>query len=433
MTRRLKVDQALKALPEVDDLLPFREALIGASREDGSRAWAASEAYATLDTRLADPAALDAQVAALAERARERVERGMRQAVAALRAMEALDWAAAARALVAAGEAEEAAGRPETAEGWYRKALELGRKPRDRAAEGLALRRLGRAARARGHLERAARMYRQAFEVAAAQRDADGAVVACQGLGNVHVDQGLWAEARAWYLRGLELLPPGAPPVLRWQLFVNLAVVERRDGLADAAAQWLDRAAAVVDETGDDAGRMHVEHGRARLHLARGEAAAAEGAARRALALPAEPFSRATALLTLAEALLARGEPGEAERAARQAERVAIGARLVAKLPDVYRALGKVARARRDAEGFLFYEQARELCEEHRLPLIELAAVQHEYGAFEAELGMRESGRARLEEALRLYERLGTGPETRAVRRELEALDAAEAVAEVEG
>src|SRR3954465_9850980 len=146
-TRPLKIDHALKALPEVDDLGGLREALIGVSREDRGQAWSAAAAYATLDGRLADTAALEARIAALADEARQRVDAVMRHSLAALRALESGDEAAAARALVAAGEVEEEAGRVDEAESFFRQALALGRRPRDRSAEGLALRRLGRVAR----------------------------------------------------------------------------------------------------------------------------------------------------------------------------------------------------------------------------------------------------------------------------------------------
>src|SRR6185436_15674578 len=131
-------------LPEVDDVAHLREALIGASREDRERAWSASEAYATVDARLVDAAALESRIQALADQARARVEAVLRHSVAALRALEAGDPAAAARELTAAGEVEEAAGRLDAAAACYEQARALGRKPRDRAAEGLALRRLAR-------------------------------------------------------------------------------------------------------------------------------------------------------------------------------------------------------------------------------------------------------------------------------------------------
>ncbi|HEV3050249.1 MAG TPA: tetratricopeptide repeat protein, partial [Longimicrobium sp.] len=190
MTQRaLKIDAALKAIPDTDDLAHLREALLSASRADGGLAWGSAEEYATIDVRAADPAALESQIRALADRVARRVERVTRHTVRALAALERGEAAEAARHLVAGGEVEEGERRLHEAQRFYERALEVGRRPRDRRAEGLALRRLGRIARAMGQWEMAARRYQESYEVSVAQRDDMGTVVACQGLGNVHVDQ----------------------------------------------------------------------------------------------------------------------------------------------------------------------------------------------------------------------------------------------------
>lgn len=423
-TRRLKVDHALKALPEVDDVAHLREALLGASHEDAERAWSASEAYVTVDGRLVDAAALESQVAALAEKARARVEAVLRHSVAALRAVEDGDHASAARALVAAGEVEEAAGRLDAAAACYRQALALGRKPRDRRAEGLALRRLARVARERGELDEALRLYLGGYEVAVAQRDAEGAVVGCQGVGNVYVDRGQWEQAREWYRRGLALAGEERPSRALWQLYANLAVVARRIGDLDASAEWLERAAAVVRALGDEAGTLPVENGRARLLEERGDHAAAEAAYRRSLEAEGPPAHRATVLSALADSLLAAGKPREAEAAARELERTALVHGLATLLPHAYRTLGGAARERGDEEAFVFYEQALDLSQAPGSPPIERAHTLAEYARWERVMGRAESAAARLEEALAIYRRLGTGPEIGRVERELARLRA---------
>ncbi|MEW5930800.1 MAG: hypothetical protein AB1941_25345 [Gemmatimonadota bacterium] len=421
--RRLRMDQALGALPDSDELAPLREALIGASREDAERAWAASEAYATLDTRLADTAALEAQVAALADRVRERTEAVLRHAVRALRALEAGDPGGAARALVAAGEAEEADGRLDEAELHFRRALELGRKPRDRRAEGLALRRLGRVAAARGEFARAAELYRRGWDVAEAQRDAEGMVVACQGMGNAAVYEGRWEDAVEWYARGVALLE-GAPPSRDlWLLESNLSVAERRAGRLERSEEWLERAERTAAALEDGEARLYVENARGMLLAARGDHAGAEAAFRRALEGGGTPALRGSVLTSLADALLATGRPAEAERVLRELELLATARGLAPVLPYVYRGLGAVARARGDAEGFLFYEQALELCRRPGSPPVELAATQHEYARFEEATGQAESARERLREALEIYARLGAAAETARAAADLGRLD----------
>lgn len=419
MTQRaLKIDAALKAIPDTDDLAPLREALLSASRADGGLAWGSAEAYATIGVRAADPAALESQIGALADRVRRRVEGVMRHTVRALAALERGDAAEAARHLVAAGEVEEGERRLHEAQRFYERALEVGRKPRERAAEGLALRRLGRIARAMGQWERAAERYREGYDVAVAQRDGMGAVVACQGLGNVHVDQSHWSEARQWYLRGVERCPARPPTAEYVHLCVGLSVVERRQGDLDAAAEWLARGEANAAGLGD--GLMaYVDHGWGRLHLARGEAADAEGAFRRALTRALDPVARVAVLVGLSEPLLRQGRTREAFGAARDAEALAIHTRAVPQLPDVYRALGAAAAERGDAEAFVFYEQALEVCRDHGLPAWEAAATQHHYGKFEARRGDSEAAAARLGEAFRLYTELGARREADEVAGEL--------------
>jgi tetratricopeptide (TPR) repeat protein len=225
----MRVERAMELLPETDDLIPLRGALVGAARPDGSLAWAGSEAYATLDTRVLDADALEAALPDVLESVRARTEAVYGRVVVALRAAAAGDEAAAARALVEAGEAEEDAGRLDAAEEFYQRAARLGRRPRDRGVEGLALRRLARVARARGRLVESLRDYQRGFHLAEAMGDRGGAVVACQGMGNVLLDQGRWSDAERWYLLGLERV--GEEPTReRWQLEVNLSLATRRAG-----------------------------------------------------------------------------------------------------------------------------------------------------------------------------------------------------------
>jgi tetratricopeptide (TPR) repeat protein len=422
--RALKIDAALKAIPETDDLAHLREALLSASRADGGLAWGSAEDYPALNTRLADPAALESQVAALAERVRRRVEGVMRHTVRALAALERGEAAQAARHLVDAGEAEEGERRLDQAREFYERALEIGRKPRDRRGEGLALRRLGRVARAMGQWERAARRYQESFEVSVAQRDDVGAVVACQGLGNVHVDQSRWSEAREWYLRGVERCPARPPTAEYVHLCVGLSVVERRLGALDAAAEWLARGEAGAAGLGD--GLMaFVDHARGRLHLARGEAEDAESAFRRALGRELDPVTRVAVMVGLSEPLLRQGRTREALDVARDAEALAIHSRAVPRLPDVYRALGAAAAERGDAEAYLFYEKALEVCRDHGLPAFEAAATQHHYGRFEARRGDPGTAADRLREAYRLFTELGARTEADEVAQELGRMGAA--------
>jgi tetratricopeptide (TPR) repeat protein len=162
-----------------------------------------------------------------------------------------------------------------------------------------------------------------------------------------------------------------------------------------------------------------VDHAWGRLHLARGEAAEAEFAFRRALQRDLDPVVRVAVMVGLSELLRGQGRAGEAFTVARDAEALAIHSRAVLKLPDVYRALGAVAAERGETEAFLFYEQALGVCRDHGLPAFEVAATQHHYGRFEAGRGDAEAAAARLREAHRLYTELGARMEAEEVAEEL--------------
>lgn len=412
--RRLRMEQALDALPELDDLAPLREALLDASRLDAGEAWAGSRAHATVGRRVADPAAVDVRIPEIAERIRERTEQIMTRVVGSLRALERGDLAGASRELIAAGEIEEAASRLDEAERYYRKALELGRKPRDRRGEGLALRRLGRIARSRGELPEALRRYHASFEVSEAARDTPGVVAGCLGIGNAYVDQGEWHKAREWYLQGVESLADRPLPELL-HLCNALSVVERRLGRFEASEAWLARGEAEAERIEDAGAKAYLRHGRAKLHLARGEVSEAERVLRELLEQDTDPLARLSSLINLAEPLQLQGRLEEAEAVLRDAEALALRVRAVRHLPHVYEQLGNLAAARLDPDGFLFFEQALDLVREHRLPIAQHATLQHAYGAFEAALGSKDAALARYRIARDQYRSIGATVEARAV------------------
>lgn len=411
----------MELLPETDDLIPLRGALVGAARPDGSLAWSGSEAYATLDTRVLDADALEAALPDVLESVRARTEAVYGRVVVALRAAAAGDEAAAARALVEAGEAEEDAGRLDAAEEFYQRAARLGRRPRDRGVEGLALRRLARVARARGRLVESLRDYQRGFHLAEAMGDRGGAVVACQGMGNVLLDQGRWSDAERWYLLGLERV--GEEPTReRWQLEVNLSLATRRAGRLEESGVWLRRAEDTAAALSDAGARVILRNARGLLRLAEGDVAGAERAYRSALEVAETPAARATVLINLAEALIAGMRLREAESVVRELERVALAFRLVGFLPHAYRALGAVGRERGDAEGFVFYEQALALCVQEGLPGLEIALTQEEYGLFELRIGNRDAAVARLEEARAMLSPSGAGPDLARIEEALRSL-----------
>ncbi|MQA92007.1 MAG: tetratricopeptide repeat protein [Gemmatimonas sp.] len=418
--RTIRVGQALDMLSSLEDFDPVRTALVGASFDDPDHSWGASELYRTVESRLLDVEALEGEIPRLVREEATRLERVWRQTAEALRALAAGDPAGAARALVAAGEAEEEAGHADAAERLYGRALELGRKPRDRSPEGLALRRLGRLAKARGELATAIRYYRQGYDIAEAQRDAEGRVIACQGLGNCHVDEGRWDEAERWYRRGLELV--GERPVReRWQIESNLSIVTRRAGELEASGRWLTMARVTVASSGDREADVYLANAEGLLRVAEQRLDEAEAVYNAALNAAGSPAARATVLINLAECLLLQGRAAESAEVTREVERIAIAHRLHPFLLHVYLGLGAAARATNDPDALVFYEQALTLARAGG-NASEVAHVLREYALQERAQGAIESAAARLHEAAELFGRCGSRVELEATMAELDAL-----------
>jgi tetratricopeptide (TPR) repeat protein len=417
--RSLKVEQALRVLPEGRAIAPLREALISISTLDGEGRWSEAGEYSTLERRDADIALLGERIPALVERVRLRAEAVLRHSVQALTAAERGEMEIAAEEMIHAGEVLENDRELEEAERFYRQAVVLGRKPRDRRVEGLAHCRLARVRRAAGAWADALVEYEAGFEIADACRDQVVMVLACQGMGNVQVDRGDWTAAREWYERGLVVLRGSPPSRAEWELCSNLAIVARRSGSLAESEGWLLRAEGLVESLEDATGRVFLQNGWGRLHIARLAPAAAEAAFRLALSAAGAGGGRGVVLVNLAESLLLQGRLDEAEQVARGAEEAALLDRSLSLLPEIYRVLGRIAGERGRRDGFVFFEQSLALLPPGA-PLLERATTQHQYGLFEAGMRDFDNATARLTEAIEIYRSLGA---------EIEAAEAEEALA----
>ncbi|HSH75002.1 MAG TPA: hypothetical protein VLA09_04945, partial [Longimicrobiales bacterium] len=128
---------------------------------------------------------------------------------------------------------------------------------------------------------------------------------------------------------------------------------------------------------------------------------------RAALEVTGHARAGVTIRLNLAEALLAQGRGLEAAEHAREAEREAIQARLVSKLPEVYRLLGRIASTEGISDAFVFFERALQLGRERGLPRLEEALTLQAYAEAEAARGEAEAATELAALAGRLFETLG--------------------------
>lgn len=425
----LLVERALALVPDAEEFLPLSDAVIGSSRVDRGKLWARSAAYATLGKRVVDPLRLAEMIPSLVERSQERMQELYGHVLGAIRHQQEGDLPAAALALVRAGEVEEADGRLEKAENIYRLGLEVSRDLREKGPQILVLRRLGRTARAAGRLDAAWEWYQQSHQLAVDEMDAVGQAVACQGLGNLCDDRGERERARTWYERGLEIARGLADPALEWPCYTNLSVLALKNGeLADAEA-LLARAKDRIEAAGGDDALPFYLNNRGLLLTEHGDLDEAGGVFRQALERALEPRWEVTVRCNLGDVLLRQGRLFEAEGEARRAEEVAIVHRLIADLVEVYGLLGSIARTRCDEEGFVFYEQALNVCHERGLPRKYEAAVLQGYGMLHGSCGRPAEARAYLEAAREIYASLGFVPELARVDGELAALEPAAAPA----
>jgi tetratricopeptide (TPR) repeat protein len=139
---------------------------------------------------------------------------------------------------------------------------------------------------------------------------------------------------------------------------------------------------------------------------------------------PRAPSLELSIRLQLAELQLDQGRLLEAEEELRRAEQVAIAGNLTPQLVQIYSLMGKLRGAEQDETGFVFFEQAIELCNVLERSLAAEAQVYLEYGLFRERLGQHEDARAYLERAREIFTYLGEAVERTRVEAELRKVSA---------
>lgn len=420
----LRVEQALRLLPDVEALAPLRAFLISTSRPGERAAWAPSEPYRTVGKRFLQPAELRRQVPEAIARVTAHMAALYQAVVEALEAEQRGDLAAAVRALLSAGEREEGVGRYGQARAWFEHALARSEELRDRRPEITTLRALGHLDLTMGRHEDGARRYQRSLVLAEAELDQEGIVLACLGLGHVARAQAAWIGAEAWYTRGLQL---GAGDQLRTaQLQHRLGDVARRRGDLRTAGARLRVALELFQGLGRHEEAARVLNSQGQLEAEGGHPVEALAAYREALAALGRSAGDAplemTIRINIATLHLETDRLLEAEDEIRRGEELAIAHNLTRQLARLYILLGRLRGRQGDEDGFVFFEKAIELCRGlEASPRLE-GEIYHEYGAFRTRLGDREEARVYLERAKQIFESLGDAFERRRVGAALEQL-----------
>lgn len=383
--KRLTLDDVREALPPVEELRPVFDLLLSESEPDAARTWSKSGELGTVGARLVDGGSITQALVRLAAEEGEHLHRQYTSVGQALEALASGDGARAAAAFLQAAALEEQRDRPDRAAAYCRAAHRAARDEKDQAPTALALRRWARALRAQGKLAEAFERYANAHEDGLALADARGAAEAAIGAGNVLEEQGRWTEAARWYRTALDTVESSGGPVPeRWHALLNLHIVTRSAGAVENSVELLDEAERAAAEVDPEGSAPFIQNARGQLEMARGKFGPAERYLRAALEADTNPRAHATFRLNLAEALLAQGRELDAAEHAREAEREAIRAGLVSKLPEVYRLLGRIASAEGNPDAFVFFERALELVRERALPALEEALTLQAYAEAEA-------------------------------------------------
>jgi len=406
--KRLSLDEVRDALPDLAELRPLLDHLLSRSEADPARTWSGSGRLGTVGSWLVPTESLSKQ--ALADiAAREAAHLAELYALVgrALSALASGEATAAAEAWLAAAALEESAERPSAAAAYAAAAYAASRDERDGRTAGLALRRRARATKALGDLPVALDLYIRSYETAQAVSDLQGSAEAAIGAGNVLEEQGRWHDADRWYrtaLAALEAAPRRGSET--WQALLNLHIVMRSSGRVEESVPLLQQAAAAAGAD-PEVSLPFLENARGQLSMARGSFQEAADRFRAALDAAVGARAKVTIRLNLAEALFAQGRLLDAAEQARDAEREAIRMGLAAKLPEVYRLLGRLASEQDDPDAFVLFERALELVRDRHLPALEEAVTLQAYADAEARGGDPDAAKRLSEEASASFAALG--------------------------
>lgn len=422
--RPLRVEQALRLLPDVDVLAPLRSFLISTSRTREEEPWHTAEPYSTVGKRRLQPADLRALIPQAIDRVSDHLMTLYEAAVEALQDEQRGDLASAALALVRAGAREERVGRYSQAHQWYTHALGIAEELRDRRPEIAVLRQLARLEITRGHLDESGRAFQRSLVLAEAEMDAAGAAEACQGLGEVALAQLQWQGADAWLVRGLK--HASGHEQLTARLTLAWGELARRRGEYQTAADRLQIARRSFEAAGDQEGAVRAIHAQGTLAASRGTPEEAFTLYRQALDkvshLPDHATLEMAIRLSLCRSQVESDKPRLAEDEIRRAEELAIANNLSRPLARLYVIMGQLRGQQGDENGFVFFEKALELCAGlEPAPRLE-AEVYVDYARFRLHLDDRESARAYLERAREIFDLLDDPNALKQVDGELEAL-----------
>jgi tetratricopeptide (TPR) repeat protein len=368
----------------------------------------------TIGKRGVDPSALRSRLDVLLACVAHQLEEQYEAAISVIDQCRQGKMAEAVAVLLRAGAREQRAGRLSAAQAWYSVALGIAEGLSDHRPEIATLLALGGIDRRGGGFPSAARRYQRCLALAEAEGDDAGALDATMALGEIAVVLGNIAGARAWCTRGLRQAQARDHRVMMGRVLRQFAALALREGdLGDAKLSLLRaRPCFHLDEDAADLARVLQTQGALHEALANRTAAAADyrEALMWTLLGGSVPELELSIRLSLARLYMRGDRLVEAEEEMRRAEERAIEEETLVWLVRVYAQMGEARGMAHDGDGFVFFEQALELCRSlERTTLLE-AEVYLAYGDFRRALGDGETAGACLERAARILKPLGLPP-----------------------
>jgi tetratricopeptide (TPR) repeat protein len=406
----MTLERLFHLLPDLEEVEELRLSFVDASVPDPETRWDSARAYVTIDKRVVSPALIEQVISDAEEEAHQYVARLFSSVRPLLRTLWNGDDAEAATHLIELGERQEQCGRYRKARQCFQTALAVSLPLTDKQPQIVALRRIGRVALSLGELQEALQHYQRSCELARNARELHGEVVAQTGCGNVLAVQGRWDEAEQCYRSALRRAAGSDEAesyrIERAQLYNNLGMVATRQGRAEQAEIWFQKALAIWSDASSPADLAICYHNQALLREQLGRREEARRILDQALDLPIPLALRATIEIDLAESFLADGQLSQAVRLGREAEEHAIAARSPYYLAHVYRGLGNIARASGDEDGFTFFEKSLQIARQKDYRLVEGETLV-DYARLRTRMGEFEEAQAYLEQARQIFSALG--------------------------
>lgn len=418
----MKVEQALRLLPDIDLATQLQSVLIASARAEGND-WSGAAEYTTLGKRDVSASDVRAAMAQTLEATNRHFTDIAERWASAVEMMDQNDGSGAVTKLLENGESEQGFGRYTQASGWYNVARTVAEELSERQPEVDALIASGQLSIMLGYYDNAARAFQRGLALAESEEDQAASAQAAKGLGDVALRQASWNGANVWFTRALKLAESTGDRDLAAEIHHSKGELARRKGDLPAAREELVIARDAFETLGEARNIARVLTTIGLVETQAGDQQKAAAAFLEALAWArrgaTDDSLQGFIRLQIAKLYIAQQRFLEAEEELRRVESVAIRSYHLRRLAHVYSLFGISRGKQGDENGFIFFENALDVARRlPQWPIVE-ARVRRDYAAFRQQLGSPVEARAHLERALEIFTQVGATADANGVKAEL--------------